>query len=108
MTNSRATAAATFLAYVNAAAPPPTARTRTISSVAYATDEIGSDAKIGSASHFGSSVSWSCWLRSGRPTKSRFTLPTEVVTVSTLVGLDRSERQRDVTITRSTVKEVSR
>jgi hypothetical protein len=39
--------------------------------VAYATEEIGSEAKTGSASHFGSSVSPSCWLRSARPTRSR-------------------------------------
>jgi hypothetical protein len=32
--------------------------TTSADSVAYATEERGSDAKIGSASHFGSSVSW--------------------------------------------------
>ena len=49
------------------------AATRTTSaySVAYATDESGSDAKIGNASHFGSSVSCSWPVCIGRPTSTR-------------------------------------
>ena len=46
--------------------------TTSADSVAYATDESGSDAKIGSASHFGSSVSWIWPLRIGRPTTTLF------------------------------------
>ena len=55
------------------AAARPAAPTRTTSadSVAYATDESGSEAKIGRASHFGSSVSWSWPDRIGRPTRTR-------------------------------------
>src|SRR4051794_11530474 len=33
---------------------------------------MGSEQKTGNASHFGNSVSCSCWLRSGRPTTIRF------------------------------------
>ena len=40
--------------------------------MAYATDESGSDAKIGSARNFESSVSSSSWLAIGRPTTMRF------------------------------------
>ena len=46
-------------------------RTTSADSVAYATDESGSDAKIGSASHFGSSVSWIWPVCIGRPTSTR-------------------------------------
>src|SRR5436305_14685728 len=46
-------------------------RTTRADSVAYATDESGSEAKIGSASHFGSSVSWSWPVCIGRPTSTR-------------------------------------
>ena len=55
-------------------AAPAEAATRTTSadSVAYATDESGSEAKIGSASVFGSSVSSSSPLAIGRPTIARF------------------------------------
>ena len=52
-------------------APPADAAISTTSaaSVAYATDESGSEAKIGRASHFGSSVS-SIWSDDiGRPTR---------------------------------------
>ena len=55
------------------AAPSPAAPTSTTSasSVAYAFEESGSEAKIGSASHFGSSVSWSWPVCIGRPTSTR-------------------------------------
>src|SRR5690242_11022957 len=46
--------------------------TTSAASVAYATDDSGSDAKIGSASHFGSSVSSSSPVAIGRPTTTRF------------------------------------
>ena len=46
-------------------------RTTSAASVAYATDESASDAKIGSASRFGSSVSSSSPVGFGRPTTSR-------------------------------------
>src|SRR2546421_3537270 len=48
-------------------------RTTSAASVAYATDESGSEAKIGSASHFGSSVSSSWSDAIARPTTTRFT-----------------------------------
>ena len=49
-----------------------TARSTTSAdSVAYATDESGSEAKMGNASHFGSSVSWSWPVCIGRPTSTR-------------------------------------
>ena len=51
-----ATKAAIGLAMLRKATPPnPT--TSKISSVAYATEEIGSEQKMGSASHLGSNVS---------------------------------------------------
>ncbi len=40
--------------------------------MAYATDEIGSLQKTGSANRFGSSVSFSCESDMGRPTTRRF------------------------------------
>lgn len=53
-------------------AVPAIERTRKISIGAYATEDSGSDAKIGSAIRFGSSVSASRSLRIGAPTKRRF------------------------------------
>src|SRR3989440_2326686 len=47
-------------------------RTTSADSVAYATEDSGSDAKIGSASHFGSSVSSNSPVAIGRPTTARF------------------------------------
>src|ERR1700751_700494 len=52
------------------AALTPTSTTRA-DSVAYATEESGSEAKIGSASHLGRRVSSICPVRIGRPTTSR-------------------------------------
>src|SRR6476661_6476373 len=49
-------------------------RTTSADSVAYATDDSGSDAKIGSASHFGSSVSSYSSFAIGRPTTIRLSL----------------------------------
>ncbi|WP_232290433.1 hypothetical protein [Micromonospora sp. ATCC 39149] len=40
--------------------------------MAYATDDNGSDAKIGNASRFDSNVSPNRSLRNGRPTSTRF------------------------------------
>ena len=46
--------------------------TTSAASVAYATDESGSEAKTGSARNFESSVSSICPLAIGRPTTIRF------------------------------------
>src|SRR6476646_6303928 len=54
------------------AATPPAANTRTICSVAYATEEIGSLQNTGKASQVGSNVSPSRALRIGRPTSNLF------------------------------------
>jgi hypothetical protein len=48
-------------------------RTTSADSVAYATDERGSEAKTGSASFFDSSVSCISALARGRPISARFT-----------------------------------
>src|SRR5438552_4340780 len=58
----------------SAATETPTSTT-IAASVAYATEEIGSDAKIGSAIHFGSSVSSISPDAIGRPTSTRLTPP---------------------------------
>ena len=55
---------------LRAASETPT-RTTSAASVAYATDEIGSEAKIGSAIHFGSSVSSISPEAIARPTSRR-------------------------------------
>ena len=51
--------------------PATPTSTTSASSVAYAFEDSGSEAKIGSASHFGSSVSCIWPLRIGRPTNTR-------------------------------------
>jgi hypothetical protein len=65
-----AIAIATSIDSVSAAAPATT-RTRRISSVAYADDEIASELKIGRASFLGSRSSASSSFERGRPNRDR-------------------------------------
>ena len=68
----RSAAIASEIGKIRWSEPVPTASRTTIpDSVAYATEESGSEAKIGSASHFGRSVSSSWPDRIGRPTSTR-------------------------------------
>ena len=65
--------------------------------MAYATDDSGSLAKIGSASRLGSNVSPSRSLRNGRPTTSRFT----DVNTAPVKTLREPANDLDVFLTRS-------
>jgi hypothetical protein len=56
---------------------PPRPRTSTMCSVAYATDDSGSEQNTGRARRFGSSVSARRSLRNGSPTKIRATAAAE-------------------------------
>src|SRR5690348_18474311 len=71
-----------------AAAETPTSTT-SADSVAYATDDSGSEAKIGSASVFGRSVSSSWPVRIGRPTTNRRTRRS-----GSVASVTRSEERR--------------
>ena len=73
MTSSKTTAAATHGVRWSSARPPRPS-TSTICSVAYATDESGSEQNTGRASRFGSSVSPRRSLRSGLPSSTRDTV----------------------------------
>jgi len=72
VTSSRITASATHGAVANAASPPAASTSR-ICSVAYATEEIGSEQNTASATRLGSRVPSIRSLCSGRPTNIRFT-----------------------------------
>ena len=71
-------------------------RTTSAASVAYATEESGSDAKIGRASVFESSVSPISAAARGRPIKARFTASVRSGRVFSAVsiGLDASHGRR--------------
>ena len=74
MTSSSTTAAPTQGVRCRSAIPPSPS-TSTICSVAYATDESGSEQKTGRARRFGSSVSPIRSERSGLPSRRRDTVP---------------------------------